>query len=307
MSYTLPTYKELILEYSEETATLWLSMKPKGRQCFTLTMLVEMLDVFHTIDQYGSLDPKKSNTIRYLVVQSAHPEIYNTGGDLQYFFDLVKQHDPKYMKEYGIICIDLIYWALTGGKRHITTISNVTGSALGGGFEAALACNYMIAEKQATFAFPESLFGFFPGMGGYDLLARFTGSNEAAKAFTTGKRYTAQELNQFGAVYTLAETGQGKQEVKNFIESREANQQTQWALQKIMQYNQTISYDALEYSIDLWVEAAMNLTERNLRMMKILVKRQLKKGTAKDSQLKLIKNKQSAQNTTIISNKTKVA
>ena len=284
MAYALPSYKELILEYDKNTSTLWLSMNPKGRQCFTLHMLVEMLDVFHTIDKYGSLDPNKPDSIRYLVVQSAHAEIYNTGGDLQYFFELVKQADPIRMKEYGIVCIDLIYWALRGGKRHITTISHVAGSALGGGFEAALACNYMIAEKQSTFAFPESLFGFFPGMGGYDLLARYTGPIEADRAFTTGKRYSAEELAQLGVVYTLAETGEGKQAVQDFILSREANRQNQWALQKIKQYQQTISYEALEYSIDLWVDAAMKLTEKNLRMMQILTKRQIRKGTASASQ-----------------------
>ena len=49
-----------------------------------------------------------------------------------------------------------------------TTISLVQGDALGGGFEAALCGDIIIAEKQARFGFPEVLFNLFPGMGAYN-------------------------------------------------------------------------------------------------------------------------------------------
>lgn len=280
MTLMMSTYKELVVRYDKDNPIIWIGMNPKGRQCFTLSMLVELLDLLYTLDEYGSPDPLYPDTIRYLVFQSEHPEIYNAGGDLEYFWDLVNQRNPKRLREYGTVCIDLIYWALTGGKRNITTVANVAGSALGGGFEAALACNYIIAEEQSTFAFPEPLFGFFPGMGGYDLFARFAGVTEADRAFTTGKRYSAHELDQLGVIYRLVKTGDGVEEVKKFINERNTNPISHWALQKIKQRNQSISYESLEFSIDLWVDAAMKLTERDLRMMKILTRRQKIKGSA---------------------------
>ncbi len=279
MSLIIPDYKELSVTCDKENATIWVGMNPVGRQCFTLSMLAELLSLLHILDKYGSPDPAYPDCIRYLIFQSDHPEIYNTGGDLEYFSELVRQKNSKLLKEYGTVCIDLVYWALTGGKRQITVIANIAGDTLGGGFEAALASHYIFAEKRSVFSFPESLFGFFPGMGGYDLFRRFAGPVEADRAFITGKRYTAQELKLMGGIYSLVEAGQGAEEIKKFIVSRENNRNSYQALHKIKQYNQSITYESLEFSIDLWVDAAMNLTERNLRMMSILIRRQKKKGS----------------------------
>ncbi len=271
------THKEIIVDYEMGSSVIWVSMKPKTRQCFTLTMLLEMLDLFQTLDEYGTPYPGVYGDVKYLVLKSEHPEIFNCGGDLDYFNELVEIKDWDRLMEYGIGCIDLVYWGLNGGKREITTIAFVAGSALGGGFEAALSCNYIFAEEQAVFAFPEALFGFFPGMGGYVLLERFTGPNEADRAFSTGKRYSAKELYQLGAIYTLVEKGKGKQAIDDFIHARMSNENTHWALQKIKQRMQNIHYDSLKHSIDLWVDTAKKLTKRDLRMMKILTKRQKRK------------------------------
>jgi len=274
------THKEIIVDYEAGSSVIWVSMKSKSRQCFTLTMLLEMLDLFQTLDEYGTPYPGVYGDVKYLVLSSEHPDIFNCGGDLDYFSEMVATQNWDRLMEYGIGCIDLVYWGLSGGKREITTIAYVTGSALGGGFEAALSCNYIFAEEQAVFAFPEALFGFFPGMGGYVLLERFTGPNEADRAFATGKRYSAKELNKLGAIYTLTEKGKGKQAIDDFIHARMSNENTHWALQKIKQRMQNISYDTLKHSIDLWVETAKKLTKRDLRMMKILIKRQKRKVAA---------------------------
>ena len=272
--------KEIIIDYTEGSSVIWVSMRSKSRQCFTLTMLLELLYLFDTLDEFGSPYPGKYGNIKYLVLESDNPEIFNSGGDLDYFSRLVSTQDWDKLLEYGIGCIDLVYWGLSGGKREITTIAYVTGSALGGGFEAALSCNYIFAEKQAVFAFPEALFGFFPGMGGYSLLERFTGTNEADRAFATGKRYTAEELNDLGAIYTLTEKGNGRQAIEDFIHARMSNENTHWALQKIKQRMQNISYESLRHSIDLWVDTAKKLSKRDLRVMSILTKRQHKKVAA---------------------------
>jgi len=283
MSLSIPVYKELSIKCDVEAATIWVGMKPIGRQCFTLSMLMELHDLIHKINESQSLDSVDLGAIRYLVLESDHPEIYNLGGDLEYFSELVRLQDAERLRDYGIVCIDLIYWVLTGGKRQITTIANVAGDALGGGFEAALACHYIIAEKQSVFSFPESLFGFFPGMGAYELLQRYSGEYEAERAFTTAKRYSAQELKLMRGLYSLVEKGQGTQEVEKLIASKEKNLNPHRAFRLIKQNTQTITYESLKYSIDLWVEAAMSLTEKQLRMMSVLTKRQKKKGSVNKS------------------------
>jgi len=280
MSLSIPAYKELNVKINTETGTIWVGMKPIGRQCFTLSMLMELHDLIYKLNEYGSLDPSNLDSIRYFVLESDHPDFYNLGGDLEYFSELVKQQDSERLKDYAIVCIDLLYWVLTGGKRQITTFARVSGDALGGGFETALACNYIIAEKHVTFSFPESLFGFFPGMGGYALLERYSGPLEAEQAFTTAKRYSAQELKLMGGVYSLVERGESTQEIERIIASQEKNQNPHRALRLIKQNAQNITYESLRYSIDLWVDAAMTLNEKQLRMMAHLTRRQKKKGSA---------------------------
>jgi DSF synthase len=54
----------------------------------------------------------------------------------------------------------------------ILTVGLVQGAALGGGFEALLSFDYVVAERDATFGLPEILFGLFPGMGAHSLLSR---------------------------------------------------------------------------------------------------------------------------------------
>lgn len=270
-------YRELEFDYEPGSNVITVRMSSHERQCFTLTLLLEMLDLFSLLDEYGSPYPNEAGNVQYLILTSANPEIFNSGGDLSYFHELVLEQDRDRLMEYGIGCIDLIYWGLTGGKRKITTIAHVAGDALGGGFEAALACNYVFAEDKALFAFPEVVFGFFPGMGGYPLLERFVGINEADKAFNTGKRYSAFELKELGAVYTLCPDDTGMDAIHEFISGRESTRHNHWALQKLKQRNHLIDYELLKYNIELWVDAAMTLTERNLRTMKVLVKRQTSK------------------------------
>src|SRR3546814_11845575 len=56
-----------------------------------------------------------------------------------------------------------------------TTLFRSQGEALGGGFEALLCFDVVIAERSARFGHPEMLFGLFPGMGAYSILARKLG------------------------------------------------------------------------------------------------------------------------------------
>ena len=271
-------YQELVVDYEAEISTIWLSMNPQGRPCFTLTMLNELLSFCDQVDEAGCIGELSTGAIKYVVIQSDHPKIYNAGGDLTYFFELIEQADEDKLRAYGIACIKLIYWVLTGGKQQITTIGNVAGEAFGGGFESALASQYLIAEEQASFAFPEALFGLFPGMGSYQLFERYVGIVEADKAFFSGKRYSAQQLKSLGVLYHIAKTGQGRQRVKEFIKERVNNPIPHFALQQIKQRQLQITYESLEYSVDLWAKLALSLSKRDQRIMRALIYRQKKKA-----------------------------
>jgi enoyl-CoA hydratase len=80
------------------------------------------------------------------------------------------------------------------------TIAAVNGYALGGGMELALCCDMIIAAERAKFGLPEVKLGLIPGGGGTQRLARVAGARFAKEAITTGRFYTAQELQARGLV-----------------------------------------------------------------------------------------------------------
>jgi DSF synthase len=103
--------------------------------------------------------------------------------------------------EYATRCINCIYARVHHyAVPDLITVSLVQGDALGGGFEAALVSDVIIAEEQARFGFPEIRFNSFPGMGAYSLLARKVGGRIAERMMLSGKRYSASTLHVWGVV-----------------------------------------------------------------------------------------------------------
>lgn len=83
-------------------------------------------------------------------------------------------------------------------------IAALNGHTLGGGAELSLACDLRILHARATFGFPESGLGIFPGAGGSQRLPRLIGPHRAKRLMIDGTRLSAEEARAEGLVDLVA-------------------------------------------------------------------------------------------------------
>jgi DSF synthase len=255
----------------------WQYMRPAGKPSFTLGLLRDMktsIDHLTRIfaDSYASEAPVRYTVMasRYTVMASRMPGIFNLGGDLRHFAELIRNKDRNTLRQYAHACIDVQHPRAVKMNLPIVSISLVQGDALGGGFEAALADDVIIAEKSAKFGLPECLFNLFPGMGALSFLTRKVGAPLAEKMVFSGKIYTATELHEMGVVDVLAEDQMGEQAVYDFVEKTERSFAARRSVYASRQIISPISREELVRITDMWVEAALTLTQMDTRKMERL-------------------------------------
>ncbi len=90
----------------------------------------------------------------------------------------------------------------------LTTIAAVHGVAFGGGFELALICDLVVADKMARFCFPELRLGLVPGFGGIPRLKRDLGNAIVRDLLLTGRSINAARAQAFGLVSQLVAEGE---------------------------------------------------------------------------------------------------
>jgi DSF synthase len=267
---------QLRAHFDKDTHALWSRWAPEPRPCFNPALLADIrafqeyvAGTGGTIDCYGEEHP-----IEYVVLASASPGVFNLGGDLDLFKQLIDARDRQGLLRYGRACIDVLYRQYIGHNLPLTTVSLIQGECLGGGFEAALSSDVLVAEKNSRFGFPEIIFNLFPGMGAYSFLERRIGQRGAEELITSGKIYTAEEMAAQGVVDVVAENGNGEAEVAALIRRRSRSRNGFAALAQVRRRVQRIEFSELLDVVQIWVESALKLNSRDLKLMQRLVSRQ---------------------------------
>lgn len=278
---TLPpqptAYTQLTTYFDPHSQVAWGYMHAEPRPCFTPTLLRELLAWGNGM--VGMLDDPAQPDVKYFVLASSVADTFSLGGDLNLFMQHIAARDRDALLRYAISCIDCSYAVHSHLNRpNVTSISLVQGQALGGGFESALAANVLIAERGARMGLPEILFNLFPGMGAMTFLGRRVGHHQAEKIILSGKLYLAEELYDMGVVDVLAEAGAGEAAVYDYVRREEKSRNGILAVRGAREISQPVAYDELVRITEIWVDAALRLEAKDLRMMERLVSRQTHKA-----------------------------
>ncbi|GGR54282.1 MULTISPECIES: enoyl-CoA hydratase/isomerase family protein [Streptomyces] len=142
---------------------------------------------------------------RVVVLTSSHDRAFCVGADLKERnsftdADLVRQRPVARAAYTGVL------------ELPMPTIAAVHGFALGGGFELALSCDLIVADRTAVVGLPEVSVGVIPGGGGTQLLPRRVGAARAAELIFSARRVAAEEALGLGLVDQLTEEGRDREE-----------------------------------------------------------------------------------------------
>ncbi len=265
-------YTQFNTRYDSDTSAIWCWMQAKPRPCLNTTLIDELEQLQQQLTTtYKTQHPDSIWPFRHLILASKTPGIYNLGGDLALFQSCIKNKEEEKLRAYAYKCIKLLHRNIDNLDLPITAVSLIQGQALGGGFEIALSCDVSIAERSSQMGFPEILFNLFPGIGAYNLLTRRIGSALAERIILSGRTYTAEELLDMGVIDVLAEDGEGVQATEDYLNSHNQSHNTIRSIKKIRQIVHPITLENLYEIVDIWIEAAMDLSLKDLSKMERLL------------------------------------
>lgn len=266
-------YRQVDIDYLPSMRTLWTWMKPVGVPCMRQDMIEELHHAFHELQQHEGhcLHEGAWHPVDYCVIGSRRPGVFNLGGDLALFIQLIQDRNREALRAYAKLCIDAMYPRIAGYGSSTMTISLVQGDALGGGFEFALSSHFLIAEENTRMGLPEIIFNLFPGMGAFAFLARRIGARKAEELMMSGNMYRAEELASMGIVDVVAPVGGGENAVIDFIQKRRRHLNGIRAIHECRLRADPITYEELLDVAMLWVDAALRLEPKDLQMMRRLV------------------------------------
>jgi len=153
----------------------------------------------------GSLEKDASA----LIISSARTEGFCAGADLRELHER-SQAMRAIERQAGVRdFLERIHRVMnTIDASPLTTIAAVHGVTFGGGFELALTCDLIVADKMTRFCFPELRLGLIPGFGGIPRLKRDLGNAVVRDLLLTGRSISATKAQSVGLVSQVASEGQ---------------------------------------------------------------------------------------------------
>jgi DSF synthase len=262
-------FEHLDLDYDAQTQSVWMCYKADSSMHFPLSMFEEIVVVRESLRKLffsGARYP-----IRYFVIASKRPEVFSLGGDLAAFAASVRRGDREILRAHANICVDIVRSLTMAFDLPIVTLSAVHGQCLGGGFEGALATDFLIAERSAKLGLPEMAFNTFPGMGAVSLLSRRVGAAQADEIISGGGIYSGERMHELGVVDVVAPDGGAHKAARDWmLDGGEEGWRVRRVITEARRLCFPVSRDELSQIVDVWIDCVFALSDHDLRHMERL-------------------------------------
>jgi enoyl-CoA hydratase/carnithine racemase len=194
------TGKTLRWEWRDGVIELTLDREPANE--IGTAMLAEL-------EQFVAGFPMLAPETAVCIISSERKHGFSAGADLRELYHTAAQLPEKERLSGVRSFIERIHAVFNAiDAAPFTTIAAVHGVCFGGGFELALTCDIIIADKMARFAFPELRLGLIPGFGGIPRLKRDLGNAFVRDLLSTGRSVNAARAQSVGLVAQLASEGE---------------------------------------------------------------------------------------------------
>jgi len=191
--------------------------------------------------------------VHALIIYSALPSGFSAGADLRELYTrsqgMEKAAAARGVREF----LERIHAVMNQiDALPITTIAAVHGVTFGGGFELALVCDIIIADRTARFCFPELRLGLIPGFGGIPRLKRDLGNAVVRDLLLTGRSFNVMKAQQIGLVSQITAEGEALRVARaTASQTGKFDRATAEAAKRFLK---PIPYEDLKREIDLFCE-----------------------------------------------------
>jgi len=146
---------------------------------------------------------------RAVIIHSTVNSGFSAGADLRELYGWIQEFGQVEVANHAREYLERIHSVMNAiDASPLTTIAAVHGVTFGGGFELALTCDLMIADRMARFCFPELRLGLIPGYGGIPRLKRDLGNAVVRDLLLTGRSFNATKAQQIGLVSQVVGEGE---------------------------------------------------------------------------------------------------
>jgi len=217
------------------------------------------------LERFVAALEKLKSEAHALIIYSSLNCGFSAGADLKELFQISQEMNRaealKGIRDY----LERIHRVMNAiDASPLTTIAAVHGVTFGGGFELALVCDLIIADKMARFCFPELRLGLIPGFGGIPRLKRDLGNAIVRDLLLTGRSFNATKAQQVGLVCQMVAEGESLRVARATADQlKKFDRRTSMAAKEFIK---PIPYEELRREIEIFCELfAQPAVEAGLR------------------------------------------